>query len=359
MEKHFQPKGAAYIQQLITAAVTDGTRCVTVTGNYEIEQTVLLPSDFTLILENCHLRMADNTFCNMFRNEKSQDPHSRTADDKDHDICIEGRGQAILDGGLCNNLNERNSLKEGRPHISVNNILLFFHVDGFCIKNLHIRNQRWWAMNFLFCCHGKIQDIDFCSNDIWIHDDGTLHHGFTGPDFTYEKIQIRNSDGIDLRSGCHDLLIENITGFTQDDTVALTALCGTLEDMYHVEGADPDIYNVIIRNVHSAALCSNVRLLNQGALKLYNVLIDGVMDASKNSKHMDRGSIGVRIGDADHLYGSRPSTPEETFNITVRNVYSRAHRVIHLGGAMKNVTLENINGFDGYSVLIDNKAQMM
>jgi len=358
MNKVFHPQGGARIQNRIDAAIADGSRCITVTGNHEIEQTILLPSDFTLILDNCHLRMADNTFCNMFRNTACSTPACRTKAGGNRDILIEGRGKAILDGGTYNGLGERNCSKNGRPHISVNNMLLFSNVDGFELKNLRIRNQRWWALNFIGCSHGKISDIDFCSNDIWVDDNNIQHRGYFGPEFDYEKILVKNSDGIDLRSGCHDILIENITGFTEDDTVALTALSGVLEQMYGVEDADKDIYNVIIRNVHSAAQCSNVRLLNQGALKIYNVLIDGVMDASQHDPHMERGSIGVRIGDADHLYGSRPSTCDETFNITVRNVYSRAHRVIHLGGAMKNVTLENINGFDNYDVLIDNKAQM-
>ena len=29
-----------------------------------------------------------------------------------------------------------------------------------------------------------------------------------------------NADGIDIRRGCRDIVIENITGFTEDDTVA-------------------------------------------------------------------------------------------------------------------------------------------
>jgi len=358
MNKKFEPDGGARIQSMIRAAIEDGTRSITITGSHEIEQTILLPSEFTVFLENCHLKMADDTFCNMFRNECCGTEKGRTKDGGDHDIVIEGRGRVILDGGKYNGLGERNANRDGRPHISVNNILLFGNVDRFAVRNLHIRNQRWWALNFIGCKNGKISNIDFYSNDLWVDENGEEHHGYFGEGFTYERILVKNSDGIDLRCGCHDITIENITGFTEDDTVALTALNGKLEAMYGVQDADHDIYNVIIRNIRSAAQCSNVRLLNQGERKLYNVLIDGVFDASLNHPSMDRGSIGVRIGDADHMYGSRPSTSDETFNITVRNVYSRARRVMHLGGAMKNVKLDNINGFDGYDILIDNKAQM-
>lgn len=359
--KIFKKNGGAYIQNCIDAAAGSGTRRVVVTGNWEIEQTVRIPSEFTVILEDCHLRMADDTMCNMFTNISRGTDAGRTPEGADHDIVIEGRGRAILDGGKYNDLSERNHSKNGLPHISVNNILLFTNVTNFTVKNLHVRNQRWWALNFVYCRCGKIQDIDFLSNPAALWPDGAYHDRITREAFpgSYEGILVRNSDGIDLRQGCHDILIENITGFTEDDTVALTALNGSLEKMYSVEGLSPDIHNVIIRNVNSAAFCSNVRLLNQGDIKLYNVLIDGVMDSSQDHPYMDRGIYAVRVGDANHMYGSRPSTAEETFNITVRNVYSRASAAaVHLAGAMKDVTLENIRGFDGCPMLVQNKADM-
>lgn len=358
MEKQFQKNGGAAIQALIDAAVENGTRCATVTGNYEIEKTILIPSEFTLFLENCHLVLGEGTFCNMFTNEHCRTEIGRTTAGTDRNIVIEGRGRVILDGGKYNGLGEKNHSRDGRPHISYNNTLLFANVDGFTVKNLHVRNQRWWGLNFVFCRNGYIGNIDFCSSDVWVDEDGTEHHGYMGEGFDYAKILIKNSDGIDLRSGCHDIIIENITGFTEDDTIALTALQGKLEAMYGVEGLCPDIYNVIIRNVNAAAQCSIVRLLNQGALKLYNVLIDGVVDASANNPHMDRGPFGIRIGDGYHMYGSRFSTKDETYNITVRNVVTRATKGVHLSGAMANITLDNIKGFDGNQILIDNKADI-
>ena len=55
------------IRSLIDAALADGTRQAVITGDYTIYETVFLPSDFTLILDNCHLTMAPGTFCNLFR----------------------------------------------------------------------------------------------------------------------------------------------------------------------------------------------------------------------------------------------------------------------------------------------------
>ena len=354
----FSPNGAFIIQRQIDQACQDGSRTTTITGTYEINRPIRIPSDFTLILNSCHLRMARNTFCNMFINASHGAESGTTIGGTDRNIAIEGVGRVILDGGEYNGLSERNSGKEGRPHISVNSLIFFTNVDGFTVRNLHLRNQRWWAMNFIFCRNGRIRDIDFCSDDTWVDTDGMRYHGLGMPgdaSYKYDKIYIKNSDGVDIRRGCHDIVIENITGFTEDDTVAITGLDGVMERMYYVEGLCPDIYNIIVRNVNSSAYCANVRLLNQGGVKLYNILIDGVFDSSKDSPHMGRGSTAVRLGDVG-LYGERHSTPDETKNITIRNVFSRAGCAMAVGGAMKNCLFENIRTFDECTTAIENNA---
>ena len=83
--------------------------------------------------------------------------------------------------------------------------------------------------------------------------------------------------------------------------------------------------------------------------------MDGVFDASSSSPYMGRGWSAVLVGDG-HLFGSRHSTPDETRNIAIRNVYSRARRAVCLTGGMTNVTLDNINGFDGCRTLVKQSA---
>lgn len=353
----FVKNGAALVQQQIEAACLSGSRMTTVRGNLEIETTIRIPGDFTLLLENCHLRMADNTFCNMFTNASCQTEAGRTPEGADRNITIRGIGRVILDGGSYNGLSEFNSCKDGNPHISVNNLLLFANVDGFRIENLHIRNQRWWAMNFIYCRNGYIGGMDFLADCTCVDAQGVRYTGLkTRETQNYSEVYVKNADGIDLRCGCHDITIENITGFTEDDTIAITGLPGKLEtQLYPVRNLSPDIYNVIIRNVNSAAFCANVRLLNQSGVKLYNILVDGVMDSSKESPCLERGSTGVRLGDV-YLYGSRHATAEETYNITVRNVYSRAGAAMRIAGAMKDCLFDNIRVFDGGETVIENNA---
>jgi hypothetical protein len=223
-------------------------------------------------------------------------------------------------------------------------------------------NQRWWAIDLLWCRRGLLRDVDFCADDRHVEPDGTLAPYLSHRENGYAACHIHNADGIDLRCGCHDILIDRVTGFTQDDTVALTGLPGKMEALFRPapEGdavLSDDIFNVTVRDVRSEAFCANVRLLNQGGVKLYNILVDGMTDASSGSRHMDRGVSGVRIGD-NHLYGSRQPTFEETYNITVKNVFSRADAALRLAGCISGLITENVRSFDGGGTLIENCAQL-
>lgn len=354
--ERFLKNGEKVIQQLISDTKAKGQTTVVLTGNYLINETVILSSNTTLLLKDCHLRLADGVFCNMFRNEHCYDTENRTRENADRNIKIIGEGRAILDGGNYNGLSERNSNKDGMPSIYNNNTVLFSNVENFEIRNLKVTNQRWWALNFLFCRRGKITDIDFLA-DYTMVENGVRVLGLDKA--KAGLVYVRNADGIDLRVGCHDIIIENITGFTGDDTVALTALPGKKALEFAVQGEPIDIYNVTIKNVMSSSFHTIVRLLNQGASKIYNILIDGVTDTSLNCEYYKgRGVACVRIGD-QHLYGERNSTKDETFNIAIKNIYSRGNAAVNLVGEMTNVKCENIFGFDGCPVLInDEKAKL-
>ena len=336
---NFQENGGAYVQELIRQAVEQGDRFCVVTGNWEMEQVVKIPSDFTLILDNCHLRQKDGVICNMFCNEHLEE------NGDDVDIAIEGRGRVILDGGEPNGLNERTkrATPEKWPNVTsvtINSLIQMAHVDGIRITGLHLRNQRYWAMTFVYCSRAVLRDLDFRSNDTRVLEDGQRVHRLCRAD--YEGCLVKNSDGIDLRCGCHDFIIENITGFTQDDTVALTGLYGATERTFWKEGCRKEICNVIIRNVNAAAYCAIVRLLNGDNILLHDILIDGVFNAMRDNRFADGGDHNVRIGDT-HPYGKLPPQLGEVYNITVRNVHGLGIRPpVHVVCSVDNLTVENV-----------------
>ena len=348
----FAKNGSAYITSKIEEAVKNESRTATISGNWEINEAVRLPSNFTLILENAHLRMADGVYSNMFVNENHGTEIGKTIAGTDRNISLMGRGEAILDGGSYNGLSEKNSNKDGLPPIWKNNLLLFTNVDGFRVSDIACCNQRWWALNFIYCANGYLGNIDFCADDTGIDENGNLYHGLIRG--KYDEVVIKNTDGIDLRQGCHDILIENITGFCEDDSVALTAVDGKMERLFAVEGLSTDLCNVEIRNIRTAAYCSNVRLLNQGGIKLHDITVDGVYDMGPESTHLDRGAYAMHIGDT-RLYGTRQSTEEETYNITVKNVRGGGLAVLALAGAIKNFVYYGIEAVNGAKMLKDDR----
>ena len=195
----FEKNGSEIIKTLIEDSVNDGSRTATVTGSYEIESAVRIPPDFTLILENCHLKMASGVYDNMFVNEHHGTDIGRTVAGRDKNISILGCGEAILDGGEYNGLSERTQLTNGLPAIYKNNLLLFTNVENFKISGISCKNQRWWALNFIYCAHGYIGNIDFEACDIGIDKDGNAYHGLRRG--YYSEILVKNADGIDLREG--------------------------------------------------------------------------------------------------------------------------------------------------------------
>ncbi len=310
---------------------------------WELTETLLLPSDFTLVIDNCTLRLADGVFCNAIANRNYTTPLGRTAAGRQRNIRVEGRGSAVISGGEYNGLGERNANRDGRPPIWVNAMLLFTNVEGIALENLRLERSRWWAVCFIHCACGEVRHLRFASDCTYVDENGAVIEGI--PDNSlYERIRVKNSDGVDLRCGCHDFLLEDLSGFTEDDTVALTGLParpGRLEETFYLEGASTDIRNVIIRDIHSYSFCSLVRLLNQGGIQLYNVTISGVTDTWEPDCGVCRSGYTVRLGDA-WPYGGRAALPEETRNITVENVTSAAEKVgVNLSGGMSGILVRN------------------
>lgn len=346
----FNKRGSEYITFLIERAVRDGSREARVTGKWEIECAVRIPSDFTLYLEDCHLIMADGVYSNMFVNEHHDTHIGRTREGTDRNISIIGRGSVILDGGNYNGLSESTHSRNGFPPIWKNNLILFTNVDGFKISGLFCQNQRWWALNFVYCSHGYLGHIEFKSSNVGIDENGNKYRGLIRG--KYMEVYVKNSDGIDLRVGCHDIVIEDVSGFTEDDTVAVTGLDWILEKYFSVEGLSADIHDITIRRVYSESFCSMVRLLNQGGIKLYNVLVEEVVNTWHNTVNMDTPGGCVRVGD-NGLYGTRQGTEAETYNITVRNIYGRGKCALCLACDIGNLVYENISAHSNSITILD------
>ncbi|MBE6630408.1 MAG: hypothetical protein E7624_06110 [Ruminococcaceae bacterium] len=341
---------AKSIQNAIDYAVKSGTGRVRIprvnerTGkeHWTIDETVYLPSDVEILFDDAHLVLANGCFCNMFAAHGGD-----TAEKALRNITLRGRGNAVLDGGHYNGLSERNSEKDGMPHISKNTTLLFTNVEGLVVEDLTLARQRWWAITNVAVRHARYSRIRFAA-ELSRVDEAGVHHPNEWPQRGRE-MYVRNADGIDLRVGCSDVIMEDIGGFTGDDTVALTAL-GSFERRFGwlPEGLSPDIHDVTVRRVDTETFsCAGVRLLNHNGNKLYNVTVEDV--TLRHTEGIYRSHAAVSIGDKN--YAERLSEPGETHHITVRNVRSAAKLGVSLCRHLQDSVIEHISATgDGNAV---------
>ncbi len=339
-----------------------------------LPRAVKLYTGSSVCLENCHLRQADGCFDNLFKNSAARTEAGKLLSERQYDIRIWGTGNAVMDGGIPNGTTERN-LKAGtapkeayfaHPDTMIVNCLIHFsNTERVVIENLRIINQRYWAVTFHYSAQVRISDIHFVS-----------------------CAHVPNQDGIDLRAGCSGFIIENISGYTQDDTVALTDLQrpGNFDNYCKVEGMEDDIHHVVIRNVTSNTVCAQVRLLNQFGNKIYNVIIENVQNYAETDPslpgaagyayripngrdyYMDsettwavpekywstfekndfRAGASVRIGENGYFDPDNPDTvakPGDTYNITVRNVQSRCRIAAAVSCTLFDSLIDNIQCF--------------
>ena len=305
------------------------------------EDTVYLPGDIEIIIDNAYLVLADGIYANMFASETILEGKGKTRNDGIKNVTIRGIGNAVLDGGNYNGLHEKNSQKDGRPHISKNTTMLFFNVSGLTVENICVKRQRWWGITNIFVEDAVYRNISFDADYSRIDENG-VHHPDELPR-NYSEIYIKNADGIDLRIGCHDIVIENITGFCEDDVIALTALGGFERRFgYVVEGESTDIHDVKIKNVMASGVCSIVRLLNDEGNKLYNIDVDGVISIP------DTRAVPIytlRIGDM--AYAKEHSKIGDTYNITIRNVVANTACGINICKGLKDSLIENVVATEG------------
>ena len=311
-----------------------------------IDETIKLPSHICVEIDNAHLRMAEGVMCRMFENENADLEIGKTAAGLQEDITIQGRGNAILDGGKHNGLREDTHNKNGLPNI-FHNITIYLHnVRNFKIDGLIISDQRFWAVTFMFSSYGAVSNIHFEITDKAWRKGHPLN-----PEHPW-----RNQDGIDLRVGCHDIELFNITGETGDDTIALTALAekgkkpDRYEDMYYCHHLSPDIYNVSIRNVKAFNNhCAVVRLLCHFGIKLYNISMDDIWDATPDENPIavadgQRTACCVKIGE-NAYFGNDPEQcckHGQMRNIKINNIYSSGLSAVNMNCTVCDVEIHNI-----------------
>ncbi len=349
------------IENAIKGRGRDGQVVIEAKANGEpwmLDRAILLPSNTTVILRNCRIKLSDLCRDNFFRTANCglgiEDPEMVT------DIHIIGEGNVILEGAdhpratgdsskslanpcpfldedLCKygdwipeerRLSGKLDFWDRHNHSFGTDAgdesqsqygdwrgigILFANVDRFSVENLTIVRSHGWGISVEAGTNGIISRITFdscMSGEI----DGILQN-------------MENQDGIDLRNGCNNITISDISGNTGDDVIALTAIAkpcycpgGALKSTHVMHSdwkrRDPTIHDIIINNVRATShLCWVIRML-PAQTRIYNVIVNGVIDTGDDLTH----SGTILLGERDDGYGE--NYRDGLQNIIVSNVIS-------------------------------------
>ena len=354
----FQGSDVERINQAIRAAAGTGRRVVIPRHNraddgardvWLLDSAILVQSDTTLELDNCHIKLSDRCRDNMIRSANCG--LGITEIQPMRQIHIYGVGNVLLEGAdrpratgdSAKTLGDRtygtDAGVEGESQTGDwRNIgLLLAFVESFRIENLRIRDSHCWAISLERCACGTVRGIHFESSG---------HKLIDGVRQT-----ILNQDGLDLRQGCHDITIDGISGHTGDDLVALTNIgkrdaragsdTSTMVSAANCrEGGGDDIRNIFLRQIrgHSQGRHHVVRFLNGSGLRLYNVVLDGLIDTSPPNRPC---KATVKIGDANPAWGG--VTPlGDTNRLFLSNISSASRYTILIAGSLTDSCISNV-----------------
>ena len=345
-----------------------------------LDRAVTLPSDTTVILRSCMLKLSDQSRDNFFRTANCG--MGIEAPELVRNVHIRGEGLCVLQGAdhprstgdgnkeiadpcpedpaeLCRLAKwlppERRSAetldkkdkhdhsfgtdagKEGESQRGDwRNIgILFANVEEFSVSGIKIVDSHSWAISLEACSYGRVERIEFFSENAKTIDG--------------MRQSIKNQDGLDLRNGCHHIVISDITGQTGDDVVALTAIDSKMPKpgggllTSHVMPTDysrreSGIHDIIIRNVCArAGVYSTLRLLPVET-KIYNIVADGIVNTSAPGQ-TPVGSTLI-LGTADSTYGR--NLPDGLRCITISNVICNNRFAINVKGYLKDSVITNV-----------------
>ncbi len=333
-----------------------------------LDRAILLPEDTTLLLDNCRLKLSDRARDNFIRSANCGmgmgDPRPI------RNIHVKGIGSCILEGAghprstgdsskrlacPCPKLipgqngatwedahstsygTDANAPGESHFGDWRNIGILLANASHFSIENIRIVEPHAWGISLEACAYGKVAGIDFVA---------CMKRTIDGRDQNVE-----NQDGVDLRNGCHDIIVSDITGTTGDDVVALTAIAcseppcpGGCAETTHVihndyERRDKGIWNIIVRNILACPAGGqlHLRLLATCGATIRNVMADCIVDSSPDDFHV---GVCVLIGEKGDTYGA--ACDNAIADVSISNVTTNSHRCIVVCHPVNNLRYTNI-----------------
>ena len=327
-----------------------------------LDSAILVPGNTVLIISNCRIKLSDQARDNWIRSANCV--IGKPEVEWISNLHIIGEGMAVLEGAdhprstgdsskiLRTGKFGMNVIKDGKviretygtdegkdgenQYGDWRNIgILLARVTDFSLRNLTLKNAHCWAVSLEYCRRGQVRELNFQANE--------------NPIIDGKQVKWLNQDGLDLRNGCRNITIENITGYSGDDLIALTAIgakprpAGQIIGSTHFCGGDPDlreqdVFNISIRNIrgHSSGGYMIVRFLNQRGVRMHNIMLDGLLDTSLTGRVC---YAAVKLGDIN--YGGSAKAGE-TSKFKINNIQTRARYAFLLGAPLSDSMISNV-----------------
>ena len=191
-------------------------------------------------------------------------------------------------------------------------------MDVFEIRGIEVRDQRWWAFNFLFCSNGYLADITIRTDS-----------------------RFSNQDGINLRVGCHHVKMERINGNSGDEFIALSAI--GMRKEYFVEGKSTDIAYVEIKDIVASSMHEAIISMraNDGH-HVHHIDISNVIESNHDNENVLPCNT-LLIGQAA-FYAKEPGKHGSVHHINVDNIYTKSGGAsIIIGNTLTDSVISNIH----------------
>lgn len=188
-------------------------------GTFLLSASIKIPSNRTIYLKNCIIKMDDASYDNFFRNSDM--------DSGNTNIKILGLGAVELDGNCENNDDDYATygpIDAGDPPVTIYKYvgIIFCKVTTFEISGLDIHNFMHWCISLQRSSSGSVHDLN-------------IDYGFLTV----------NQDSINVLHGSHDINIYNITTNCADDFQAIAvANYSGLSYSGYADWSDGDVYNI-------------------------------------------------------------------------------------------------------------------
>ncbi len=364
-------RAAVKLAKTTTNKVVIPSRNSNGTNIWMLDSAILLPSNMTIVLDNCTIQLTDSSRDNIFRSDNVGEGVRNPVWNKN--ISIIGLGNVVLRGadnprstgdagrtlsldpqpGKASPISDADKRKEnyqvwgpgssnrvsygsdaGKPGRQQNGswrnvMILIAYVDGFKITNVKIERTHAWSISFERTLNADISFIRFNLQEEQVINGKT--------------IKIRNRDGINLRQGCKFFRIDNISGRTQDDFIALSNLDNdkslprfngnpnsTMVTAARWYGPQDDIEQVVITNISGSTDFSGVALRGSDSAGIHHIYIDGLIITPRSHSLM----VGGRG------YGL-PSVAGVIHNIYATNVIGGGKSLILVEAPISNSVFMN------------------